>query len=161
MIDLIKKVVYYLKFPPNVNPREYWSYGWIGYKKAKETWIEGRMEFDKYAEWCIKNAILDGMRKETQNIHRKDKKQKPEFCGLDLIAELGEEDPVYEKIAHQRLISYIFSQLREKQAEILNEHFVNELTLKEAGVVLGITESAASLRRKSAIKEARLIIEDL
>jgi RNA polymerase sigma factor (sigma-70 family) len=161
MIDLIKKVVYYLKFPPNVNPREYWSYGWIGYKKAKETWIEGRMEFDKYAEWCIKNAILDGMRKETQNIHRKDKKQKPEFCGLDLIAELGQEDPVYERITNQNLIKYIFSQLNSNQEEILSEHFMNGLTLKEAGVILGITESAASLRRKAALKEARSIVEEM
>ena len=119
MIDLIKKVVYYLKFPPSVNPREYWSYGWIGYKKAEETWIEGRMKFDKYAEWCIKNAILDGMRKETQNIHRKDQKQRPEFCGLDLIAELGQEDPMYEKITQQNLINYLFSRLKTNQEEIL------------------------------------------
>ncbi len=175
MMRLIRATVARMRLPHN--KRDLYGYGWIGYQKAVETYSpeNSNISFESYAQWKIKYAIIDGIRREDpkkDRIVRKAKKiighRKDLYLG-DVIRDL---DPMTESLCVENteiptrergfdivdtrlLLAFGFSRLSAREISIIWLSFYRGDTLKKIGESMNLTESGVSMIRKEALDKMK------
>ena len=175
MMKLIKKTVARMRLP--YVKEDLYGYGWIGYRQAVETYSSknSNISFENYAQWKIKYAIIDGMRREDpkkDRIVRKAKKLISQHEGLSLGETIREIDPMsdsscaeqaeiptrdrgFDIVDTRLLLAFGFSKLNSREISIVWMNFYRGDTLKKIGESMNLTESGVSLIRKEALNKMR------
>lgn len=175
MMRLIKSTIAKMRLPHAWG--DLYGYGWIGYQKAVETYSPKNSEisFENYAQWKIKYAIIDGIRREDprkDRIVRKAKKvigHRKDLCLGDTIKNLDPmtgslcveetEIPIRERgfdiVDTRLLLAFGFSKLTAREISVVWMSFYRGDTLKKIGESMNITESGASLLRKEALDKMK------
>lgn len=186
MMRVINKAINRIKLPPETQKEDLYSYAWMGYEKALRTYDDGStMKFDDYAEWKVKYAVIDGLRKENPLARGKIEMRRAEdrilargqtltddaLChelGVGkkrlrvlrtVHVELDEETPFYDsgfKIMDARiLLSFGFSGLTSRELSVIWMHFYRGDTLSDISKNMRITESGVSRIKKEALNKMR------
>lgn len=175
MMKLIKATVARMRLPHNRG--DLYGYGWIGYKKALETYSpeNSNISFENYAKWKIKYAIIDGIRREDprkDRIVRKAKKmvgQRKDLCLDDAIRqidpmanslcveqiEIPSRERGFDIVDTRMLLAFGFSGLNTREISIIWMNFYRGDTLKKIGENMNLTESGVSLIRKEALDKMK------
>ena len=187
MMTIISKAIRRINLPADVQKEDLYSYGWCGYEKALKTYKdESAMAFDDYAEWKVKYAIMDGLRKENPlsrgSIELQKAKERLTKKGVEVnseslceelgvgktrlrvmsttLVELDEDLPFYDlgfNIMDARiLLSFGFSGLTSRELSVIWMHFYRGDTLADIGKHMRITESGASRIKKEALDKMRV-----
>jgi RNA polymerase sigma factor for flagellar operon FliA len=91
--------------------------------------------------------------------------QSPAMIGLDEAHDLAQptdDDSPHEKVSHEqqlRTLAGALAKLPQRDLQILSLYYQENLTLKEIGDVLGVTESRVSQLRTRAIAKLRKVID--
>mgnify|MGYP001269564390 FL=1 len=186
MMQIINNAIKRISLPCETAKEDLYSYGWQGYEKALKTYKdESTMAFDDYAEWKVKYAIIDGLRKENPlsrgSIELKKAKEHLIKKGVEVnneslceelgvgktrlrvmsttFVELDEDLPFYDlgfNIMDARiLLSFGFSGLTSRELSVIWMHFYRGDTLADIGKSMRISESGASRIKKEALEKMR------
>lgn len=186
--ETIKKYEYLVKMNARETKTRYFevddlvSFGYIGLMKAINNYNQNcNCTFEKWADYCIKMAIYDGMRKEgpfkrkkMENIVEKENEMmtKEQFQTLQLLSithaesyelfsetcEIGimdnqlEQAELYELNA---IIQKMCSSLTKREKQVLFLKFYKEYKSKEISNILGLTESRIFQLQKNALKKLK------
>jgi RNA polymerase sigma-B factor len=82
----------------------------------------------------------------------------PIDAGSDLLDLVGTEDSVYDQIDRKLLLEKVFSVLTEREREILRLTFFENLSQKQAGDKLGISQMHVSRLQRRALQKLRQAI---
>lgn len=101
----------------------------------------------------LNNVYLDNVMFEEEN----------EFKLIDIIKEKEELSPSYiiEKEELQDIMSKAIDTLNEKDKLVLSLYYYEELTLKEIGIILGVSESRVSQLNSRAISNLKAAMKKL
>ena len=186
MMKIINNAIRRISLPHETVKEDLYSYGWQGYEKALKTYKdESPMAFDDYAEWRVKYAIIDGLRKENplsrgsielqkakEHLIKKGVEVNNESLCEELgvgkarlrvmsttFVELDEDLPFYDlgfNIMDARiLLSFGFSGLTSRELSVIWMHFYRGDTLADIGKNMRISESGASRIKKEALEKMR------
>mgnify|MGYP003638939060 CR=1 FL=1 len=186
MMGIIKKVTQRLRLPVGIEKEDLYSYGWMGYDKALKTYGDNsEMTFADYAEWKVKYAIIDGLRKENPlargNIELQKAKDRLTLSGQSItddalckdmgvgkkrlstmnikFVELKDTEPFYnlgfKQMDARILLSFGFSGLSSRELSIVWMHFYRGDTLAEIGKSMCLTESGVSRIKKAALAKMK------
>ncbi len=111
---------------------------------------DGRGSFGGYLSIMLDHKIID--------IHRSRNKRTPRVFFEEELPEIPVESDVFLRIELRRLLSKALNELDVRSRFILNSFFgitVPKHTLKEIGEILGVTESAVCLAKKSALHKLK------
>lgn len=80
---------------------------------------------------------------------------------VDITADANAKTPVTEAEATERRerIALVILELPDQQQKVLNLYYYEELTLKEIGAVLGVSESRICQVHSAAVKQLKIAIE--
>lgn len=132
--------------------------------------------FEAYASLRIRGAIVDELRRADERGRGQHADDTPKAISLDLLVEdewqafLGRaDDAIEEAFEREDLAARLkraLSTLPPRQREVLARYYGDELTLREAGVRMGISEARAcqlhgraifNLRRALAVRLPRVV----
>lgn len=186
--ETIKKYEYLVKMNARETKTRYFevddlvSFGYIGLMKAIHNYNQNcNCAFEKWADYCIKMAIYDGMRKEgpfkrkkLENvgekknetmtkgqlqtsqllsiIHAESYELFSENCEIGILDNKLEQVELYELNA---IIKKMFFDLTKKEKQVLFLKFYKEYKLKEISNILGLTESRISQLQTTALKKLK------
>lgn len=141
------------------------SAAFLGLIDAVDRFEPGRgVPFEAYASLRIRGAIIDELRRIDERGRSTNPATKPRTMSLDGLVEedwrrfLTTDDTVDEKFEHEDLCGRVQAALRDlpaRQREVLARYYADELTLREAGQRMGVSEARACQLHGRAITNLR------
>src|SRR5579875_496521 len=172
-LPLVRRVVQRLaaRKPPHIELDDLVSWGIVGlldpigkYDPAKEAL------FSTYAQFRIRGAILDHLRSldwVPRSVRQKASLGEMSLFSLEDLGfgsgeerlksgqngDEGEADPLRALLSHERvhLVAEAIQHLPERERIVVTLYYHEELTMKEVGAVLGLTESRVSQLHSQAM----------
>ena len=154
------------------------SAAFLGLIDAVDRFEPGRgVPFEAYASLRIRGAIIDEVRRTDERGRSTGPEVQPKILSLDGLAEddwrqflTASDESVHEQFEHEDLrgrVEGALDQLPPRQREVLTRYYADSLTLREAGVRMGISEARAcqlhgraivNLRRSLAVVMPRVAV---
>src|SRR5579884_2181319 len=160
-LPLVRRVVQRLaaRKPPHIELDDLVSWGIVGlldaigkYDPAKEalfsTYAQFRMSLDEYQELLAKIGEMSLFSLEDLGFGSGEERLKSGQNGDE-----GEADPLRALLSHERvhLVAEAIQHLPERERIVVTLYYHEELTMKEVGAVLGLTESRVSQLHSQAM----------
>jgi RNA polymerase sigma factor for flagellar operon FliA len=157
---------------------ELWSAGALGLLDAARRFEPGRdIRFETFAEHRVRGAMLDELRRLDPLPRRlRARAERGEIAGLEGVTQppvsleaLGNAAPAEEPSAEERAslaqrrdrLAAAISRLPQRWQTVLSLYYVEELTLKEIGQVLEVSEARVSQLHKEALKVLRAALGEV
>ena len=122
----------------------------LGYKEDKGA------KFSTYARRRVKGKIKDRFRKKARRKHPYEERA---IVDEDLV-EVRTPQSLLIREEKKRQLRLVLLKINSRQRAILWLYYYGELTLKEIGELLGISEGGASMLKRAAYKNLRKALED-
>ncbi len=142
------------------------SAAFLGLIDAVDRFEPGRgVPFEAYARLRIRGAMIDELRRTSERSRTATPEQQPRMMSLDGILDDGRSDmlPVgdgglddgFEEEDLRGRVQVALDTLPVRQREVLTHYYKDELTLRQAGAQMGISEARACQLRGRAIVNLR------
>lgn len=141
------------------------SMGWPGLKKAYETWEEGKVPFESFAQQCIYWAILDGIRsahwapKDVYNKLKAEGREQEDLVQMITVEHIEIEEqtsPLYEKLEFEDFFAYLSMHLSPRDALWARQLMVEERTGREVAAAAEVSPSRVANILNSRIRPAMI-----
>ena len=155
---------------PVVDGDDLSSAAFLGLIDADDRFEPGRgVPFEAYARLRIRGAIIDELRRTGERARNTDAAEQPRTLSLDGLMD-GEwhealpaaEDGVDAAYEHEDLrgrVEVALGTLPPRQREVLSRYYSDDLTLREAGARMGISEARACQLHGRAIFNLRRALQ--
>lgn len=142
------------------------SAAFLGLIDAVDRFEPGRgVPFEAYASLRIRGAMIDELRRVSQRSRNASAEETPRTLSLDDLVDNDQlhivgatEDDIHESFEHEDLrgrVEGALAGLPPRQREVLARYYADALTLREAGVRMGISEARACQLHGRAIVNLR------
>ena len=142
------------------------SAAFLGLIDAVDRFEPGRgVPFEAYARLRIRGAMIDELRRTSERSRSATPEEQPRMMSLDGILDDGRTDmlPVgdgglddgFEREDLRGRVQVALDTLPVRQREVLTRYYKDELTLRQAGAQMGISEARACQLRGRAIVNLR------
>lgn len=146
------------------------SAAFLGLIDAVDRFEPGRgVPFEAYARVRIRGAIIDELRRTGERSRNADAPEQPRTLSLDGLLEgnghevlPAAEDDTDSAFEHEDLrdrVEVALDTLPPRQREVLTRYYSDDLTLREAGVRMGISEARACQLHGRAIVNLRRALQ--
>ncbi|MDQ2952479.1 MAG: sigma-70 family RNA polymerase sigma factor [Chloroflexota bacterium] len=142
------------------------SAAFLGLIDAVDRFEPGRgVPFEAYARLRIRGAMIDELRRTTERSRTATQEEQPRVTSLDLILDAGRTDMLpfgdggldegHEEEDLRGRVEVALDTLPERQREVLTHYYKDDLTLRQTGAHMGISEARACQLHGRAIVNLR------
>ncbi|HZR80383.1 MAG TPA: sigma-70 family RNA polymerase sigma factor [Candidatus Binatia bacterium] len=154
-MPLVRGMAYRLKRHPSVSRDDLISWGLAGLIDAHRRYDPAKLPFVSYASWRVRGAMIDGVRESQRGQH--------ELAENVDVLDPEWRDPADEAARRElgAIARRALATLPAKERQALLLIYFGDLSLREAGERMGLSEARACQLRAQAFARLRPVLADV